>query len=88
MVEVNCRDGGTPSNTSGAPEVNGAKGENTRGHQVLIVLATNVVLNVTCHDASRIISSGDGNLPEGLRAKTASHCLADLKRIFSSGLWF
>ena len=31
-------------------------------------------LDVTCQDASRIHSSVDRNLPEGLRANTASQC--------------
>ena len=42
-------------------------------------------LNVQkCQDASRIHSSEDRDLPEGLRANTASHCLAPLKLILSS----
>ena len=70
MVEVSCRDGGRPTHTSGTPEQTGAW---ARAHvvskQVFIVLATN---DLTFQDASRIHSSVDGNLPQGLRAKTAS----------------
>ena len=40
----------------------------------LIRLATNF-LNGTCQDVSRIHSSVDRDLPEGLRAKPFSHCL-------------
>ena len=39
-------------------------------------------LNVTCQDASRIYSSVDMDLPEGVRANTSSHCNAPLKLIF------
>ena len=74
MVEVNCRDGGRITHTRSTPEQTRAR---ARAHvvskQVLIALATNFV-NVTCQDASRIHSSVDRNLPEGLRANTASHC--------------
>ena len=84
MLEVGCRDGGRPVHTRSTPEHTGAR---ARAHvvskQVLIILATNF-LNVTCQDASRIHSSVDRDLPEDLRAKTASHCLALLKLIFSS----
>ena len=73
MVEVNCRDGGRPTHTRSTPEQTGAR---ARAHvvskQALIVLATNV-FNVTCQDASRIHSTVDNNLVEGLRSKTASH---------------
>ena len=48
----------------------------------LIVLARNF-LSVTCQDASRIDSSVDRNLPEGLRGNAASHCHALFKLIFS-----
>ena len=51
-------------------------------NQVLIVLATNF-LNGTCQDGSRIHSSVDMDLPEGIRAKTLSHCVAH-KLVFSS----
>ena len=50
--------------------------------QVLIVLATKK-FSVTCQDASRIHSSVDRDLPEDLRAKTASHYLVPLKLILS-----
>ena len=53
-------------------------GATARAHvvskQVPIVLATNF-LNDTCQDASRILSLVDRDLPEGLMANTASHCL-------------
>ena len=72
------------THTRGTPQQTGAR---ARTHMVsktlLIVLATNF-LNVTCQDACRIRSSVDRDLPEGLRAKTATHCLAPLKLIFSS----
>ena len=45
--------------------------------KVLVALATNF-LNVTRQDASRIHSSVDKDLSEGLRVKTASHCWATL----------
>ena len=74
VVDVNCRDGGRPAHTRSTPEQSGAR---ARAHvvskQVLIVLATNV-FNVTCQDASRIHSSVDRDLTEGLRANTASQC--------------
>ena len=70
MVEVNCRDGGRPTHTRGTPEQTGAR---ARAHMV----------NGTCQDASRMHSSVVRDLKEGLRAKTASHCLAPLKLIFS-----
>ena len=83
MVEVNCRDGGRPTHNKGALEQTGAW---ARGHveskQVLIVLATNF-LNGTCQDASRIHSSVDRDLPEGLRAKAASHRIAPMKLMCS-----
>ena len=83
MVEVNCGDGGRPTHTRIIPEQTGAR---ARAHvvskQVLIVLAPNF-RNVTCQDASRIHSSVDRDLPEGPRAKTASHCHGSLKLIFS-----
>ena len=83
MVEVNCRGGGRPTHTRGTPEQTGAR---ARAHvvskQALIVLATNF-LNVTCQDTSRLHSSVDRDLSEGLRANTASHCHAPLKLIFS-----
>ena len=40
--------------------------------------------NGTCQDVSRIHTSVDRDFPEGLRAKTASHCLAPLTLTFSS----
>ena len=49
--------------------------------QGVIVLATNV-LNVICPDASRIHSSVDRDLPQGVRANTVSHCHAPLKLMF------
>ena len=71
MVEVDCRDGGRATHTRSTPERTGAR---TTAHvvskQLLIVLAKHF-LNVTCQDASRIHSSVDRNLPEGLRDKTA-----------------
>ena len=74
MVKVNCRDGGRPTHTRSTPKQMGVR---ARAHvvskQVLIVLAT-TFLNVICQDASRIHSSVDRDFPEGLRAKTASHC--------------
>ena len=74
MVEVSCRDGGGLTHTRSTPEQMGAR---ARAHvvskQVLIVLAT-TKFNVTRQDASRIHSSVDRDLPEGLRANTASHC--------------
>ena len=64
MLEVICRDGGRPTHTRSTPEQTGAR---ARAHvvskQVLIVLATNFL-----QDASRIYSSVDRDLPEGLRA--------------------
>ena len=61
------------------PEQTGAR---ARAHvvskQVLIILAT-TFLNVTWQNANRIHSLVDRDLPEGLRAKTASHCLGPLK---------
>ena len=48
--------------------------------QVVIELATNV-LNITYQDAIRIHSSVDMDLPEGLRANTASQCLAPLELV-------
>ena len=83
MVEVNCRDGGRPTHTRGTPKQTEAR---ARAHvvskQVFIVLATNF-LNGTCQDRRRIHSSVDRDLPEGLRADTASLCHAPLKLIFS-----
>ena len=84
MVEANCRDGGRPTHTRGTLEQTGAR---ARAHvvikQFLIVLATNF-LNITSQDVSRIHSSVDRDLLEGLRPKTASYCQAPLKLIFSS----
>ena len=74
IVEVDCRHGGRPTHTRSTPVQTGAR---ARAHVVSkpvpIVLATNV-FNVTCNDASRTHSSVDRDLPEGLRANTASHC--------------
>ena len=74
VVEVNCRDGGRLTYTRSTPEQTGARAiAHVVSKQVLIVLVRNV-FNVTCQDASRIYSSVDRNLPEGLRTNTASHC--------------
>ena len=84
MMEVNYRDGGRPTHTRSTPKQTGAI---ARAHvvskQILIALATNF-FNVACRDASRIHSSVDNNLPEGLRAKTASPCHVPVKLIDSS----
>ena len=83
MVQVNCRDGGRPTHTRSNPEQTGAR---ARSHmvskQVLIVLKT-ICFDVTCQDASRIHTSVNMDLLEGLRANTASHCQAPLKQCFS-----
>ena len=70
-MEVNCRDGGRPAHTGSTPEQTGAR---ARAHMVSkqVFMATNV-FNATSQDASRIHSSVDRNLPEDLRANTASH---------------
>ena len=82
MMEVNCTDGGRQTHTRGTPEQTGAR---ARAHavskQVFTVLATNL-LNVTCQDAIKTHSSVDRDLPEGLRANTASDCHVPLKLVF------
>ena len=84
MAEVNCRDGGRPPHTRGTPEQTEAKaGAHVVSKQVLDALATNS-LNGTYEDASRIHSSVDRDLPEGLRAKTAAYCYALLNKVFFS----
>ena len=73
MVEVNCRDGSCPPHTRSTQEQTRAR---ARAHVVskqVIVLAAKFY-NVTCQDASRIHSSVDRDLSEGLRANTSSHC--------------
>ena len=83
MVEVNCRDGGRPAHIRSTLEQMGARARApVVSKQVLIVLSTNV-FNVTCQDASSIHNSVDRDLPEGLRANTASHCQVPLELIFS-----
>ena len=75
MVEDNFRDGGRPAHTRSTPDQTGARAMvHVVSKHVLIVLSTNKRFNVTCQDASRIHSSVDRNLPESLRANTASHC--------------
>ena len=74
MVKVNCRDGGRPTHARGTPEQTGARARaQVVSKQVLILLATKN-FNVTRQDASRIHSSADRDLSEGLRANTAPHC--------------
>ena len=63
----------------GAPQ---SRREQGLEKQVVIVLATHF-LNVTCQDASRTLSSVDRDLPEGLSAKTASHCLVLVNVVLS-----
>ena len=53
----------------------------TRGQQTSSHRTGDKFVNVTCQDASRIHSSVDRDLPEGLRANTASHCHAPLTLI-------
>ena len=79
-MEVDCRNAGRPTHTRGTPEQMGARARAKNvSKQVLVVLATNF-LNATHQDANRIRGLVDNDLREGLRAKTASHCLAPLKR--------
>ena len=73
--EVNRRDGRRPTHTRGTPEQSGARaGVHVVYKQIPIALACNL-LDGTCQDASRIHGSVNRDLPEGLRAETASSWL-------------
>ena len=86
MVQVDCRDGDRPTHARGTPEQTGARARAYMvSEQVFSMLGADC-LNGTCQDASRIHSSVDTDLPEGLRAKTASPCLAPFKLNFGSFL--
>ena len=70
----------------GTPKQTGAR---ARAHVVLkpVLIVSYWLynfLNVTCQNASRSHSAVDRYLPEGLRAKRATHCLAPLKLTRSS----
>ena len=84
MAEANGRDGsGLPHNKGNLEQTGGRAGAHVVSKQFSIVLATNF-LNVTCQDANRIHSRVDRDLPEFLRANTASYCHAPIKLSFSS----